>query len=673
MPERISDTSWHFSAALALNNQSDYVDTGPQPRICDASSEDNIANVGEEKGKLGDFGRIWELLGVPSDVPPPVLSPSPVSSEEASSGSSAVALQPSFNLSSEQSEFGSALTAGDRNDRQWLGKNILEEITKEEDKTLRDSVEEITSGGDTSAPPPLETPSEWEQARSDAKKEKRRLKKEKRKADRQAAAQFSTGFATNDIQLVLPTPAKKQSAPVTVPNGQTRVTRSATRDIELAMPTPTKKETVSVTILKPPNRSTSPYRASTTTPATPIKKEFIPAATIKHPSRSISPYKASTSAAAAAAVRILSRKNADKAQVSDEDFSDAPKLSGKPSKQVRAKTDANPFTTPKASVSQFLQAPQTAPAKVILWSTSVQTRASRYNFDELLKVEEPASLREVSTPRPMGSPKRRAPPPANTDNAYEKLGFHTGPARQLYLLLDLVKYFSEDKAWLASPMQLSNNRTTPALGGLHVFVDASNILIGFYELMKRRLGRPVTARLEGFELSFDSLVLLMERRRPVTKRIFVGSAPELPAFETARQVGYETHVLEKVFKTRELTDRQKFFRQRTGAAATADEEKKWGEQGVDELLHLKMSDSILDGFGEPGTMVLATGDAAEAEYSDGFKKYVERALKTGWKVELVSWSKNISGEYRKSAFQQKWADSFKIIELDPWLDLLLDA
>ncbi|KAK5242454.1 hypothetical protein LTR16_008501, partial [Cryomyces antarcticus] len=100
-------------------------------------------------------------------------------------------------------------------------------------------------------------------------------------------------------------------------------------------------------------------------------------------------------------------------------------------------------------------------------------------------------------------------------------------------------------------------------------------------------------------------------------------------------------------------------------------EEKWVEQGVDEILHLKILESIVD-TETPSTVVLATGDAAEAEYSQGFMRMVERALTKGWKVELVSWSKNISGAYKRQDFLRQWGDRFRIIELDDYAEELLD-
>jgi hypothetical protein len=75
---------------------------------------------------------------------------------------------------------------------------------------------------------------------------------------------------------------------------------------------------------------------------------------------------------------------------------------------------------------------------------------------------------------------------------------------------------------------------------------------------------------------------------------------------------------------------------------------------------------------EPATIVLATGDAAEAEFSGGFLKMVERALQRGWKVELVSFSQVTSYSYRRKEFRSRWGDHFQIIALDDYIEELLD-
>ena len=91
---------------------------------------------------------------------------------------------------------------------------------------------------------------------------------------------------------------------------------------------------------------------------------------------------------------------------------------------------------------------------------------------------------------------------------------------------------------------------------------------------------------------------------------------------------------------------------------------------MDEILHLKILESVVDAP-TPSTIVLATGDAAEAEYSGGFLKMVERALAKGWRVEVVSFRHNTSGAYRRREFRAMWGERFRTVELDPFVEELL--
>ncbi|KAF9904524.1 hypothetical protein EC991_002632 [Linnemannia zychae] len=75
-----------------------------------------------------------------------------------------------------------------------------------------------------------------------------------------------------------------------------------------------------------------------------------------------------------------------------------------------------------------------------------------------------------------------------------------------------------------------------------------------------------------------------------------------------------------------------------------------GEQAVDELLHLKMLETLLDH--EPATMVLATGDGGDSEFGGGgFYAVIKRALDRGWHVEVVSWEDQLSGVYLELALE----------------------
>ncbi|EOO01562.1 hypothetical protein UCRPA7_2951 [Phaeoacremonium minimum UCRPA7] len=217
---------------------------------------------------------------------------------------------------------------------------------------------------------------------------------------------------------------------------------------------------------------------------------------------------------------------------------------------------------------------------------------------------------------------------------------------------------------------------------IHVFVDLSNIVIGFYDCVKAQRGFPSSQKVKAPPFLFEALALLLERGRDVAKRVLAGSVVNTwgswPGYMLeAQQCGYEMNILQRVAKTPKRKGPRGKYDTTSGADSSDDTRGatkrpyplKHGEQGVDEILHLKIAQSILDY--NPSTMVLATGDAAEAEYSDGFKKNVERALERGWNVELIAWRKGISYSWREQSFKQKWGTKFRIIELDPVAEELL--
>ncbi|KAK2836910.1 hypothetical protein FQN49_006602 [Arthroderma sp. PD_2] len=256
----------------------------------------------------------------------------------------------------------------------------------------------------------------------------------------------------------------------------------------------------------------------------------------------------------------------------------------------------------------------------------------------------------------------------------------------------LVSLLIEKHAKIRHNLQLENLReylcyplkTVPA--GIHVFVDMSNIMIGFHDCIKTSRDIDVTARVRRLPLSFQNFSLVLERARPVNKRVLVGS-DRYPAIDEAEKLGYEANILERVYKAKTSSPRKKtkFFGGgpgNSGGNGVYDQSsssetnarhpvERWVEQAVDEILHLKILESIVD-TDAPSTIVLATGDAAQAEYSDGFLKMVERALSKGWFVELVSFSSTTSRAYTRKAFRDKWGSRFRIFELDIYAEYLLD-
>jgi len=214
---------------------------------------------------------------------------------------------------------------------------------------------------------------------------------------------------------------------------------------------------------------------------------------------------------------------------------------------------------------------------------------------------------------------------------------------------------------------------------IHVFVDASNIMIGFHNCFKSSRKIPIATRIRLLSLSFYNLSIILERGRRATKRVLVGS-DRIPAINEAERIGYETNILDRVQKAKQRSPRRPKVRNANSIGAhgwssgsdSHPPEERWVEQGVDEILHLKILESLVD-TKTPTTIVLATGDAAEAEYSGGFLKMVERALQKGWTVEVVSFSINTSSAYKKKGFRSKWGSQFKVIELDNYIEELLDT
>jgi len=112
-------------------------------------------------------------------------------------------------------------------------------------------------------------------------------------------------------------------------------------------------------------------------------------------------------------------------------------------------------------------------------------------------------------------------------------------------------------------------------------------------------------------------------------------------WEYARQIGFETNLLQRV-KT--------------------DEDQRRHEQAVDELLHLKMSNVILD-YDLPQTMVVLSGDSRESDYGTSFPSQVLRALRNGWDVEVYSASMCIS-QRTYSPIVQEFGTRLRIVHLD---------
>ena len=197
----------------------------------------------------------------------------------------------------------------------------------------------------------------------------------------------------------------------------------------------------------------------------------------------------------------------------------------------------------------------------------------------------------------------------------------------------------------------------------------------------RGIKRDTAVRRPAF--SFHNLTLVLERGRATAKRALVGSSPITPAVLEAGELGYETSILERVEKERAVhagasggsassgseSSSPGGKHGRYGKNSGAKDRKRKVEQSVDETLALKILETILDY--KPSTIVLASGDGAQGEYSPGFFRVVERCLSRGWHVELVAFKASLSHVYRDADFRRRWEKEFRFIPLDHFAEDLL--
>ena len=155
----------------------------------------------------------------------------------------------------------------------------------------------------------------------------------------------------------------------------------------------------------------------------------------------------------------------------------------------------------------------------------------------------------------------------------------------------------------------------------HVFVDNSNIFGG---------AQRATATLEpsaswrSIRIYYRNFFQLLEGNGSVATRVLAGSVPpdNDALWQYAKAEGYATDLLRRVER----------------------DDGRLGEQSVDETLHLKIANSLLDHV-TPQTLVIASGDGSETETGTSFPGQAERALRCGWLVEVWSWRDQLSSRY----------------------------
>ncbi|KAL2751922.1 hypothetical protein ACRALDRAFT_2030576 [Sodiomyces alcalophilus JCM 7366] len=215
------------------------------------------------------------------------------------------------------------------------------------------------------------------------------------------------------------------------------------------------------------------------------------------------------------------------------------------------------------------------------------------------------------------------------------------------------------------------------LPDIHVFIDWSNISISLWDTLRRQRGMRPHGRFSA-PISFDRLVHVLERRRSAAARELAGSRKVDgyvgQYFDDMKTRGYNTSILSRVQRVPEGGQFSSDYSSSSSDSSRRLSPAKMAEQCVDEILQLKMSDSLIQGMKKSsrGIMVLATGDANEAEFSKGFLSKVQDALELGWIVELYAFRDHTSAAWSNKDFQAQWKGKFSLHYLDEYAGRLID-
>ena len=155
-----------------------------------------------------------------------------------------------------------------------------------------------------------------------------------------------------------------------------------------------------------------------------------------------------------------------------------------------------------------------------------------------------------------------------------------------------------------------------------IYWDQSNIFIGARDVAEEREGRSARYRVR---IDFKAMMRLAHADRTVEKAVAAGSVPpELRALWNR---------LEAAGVQVELFDR--------GAVDRGE------QQAPDRVLQLQMLRDFADYNGDPGVVVLLTGDGQGFYDGAGFHADVKRMYRRGWRVEILSWADSCNQRMRK--------------------------
>ena len=158
-----------------------------------------------------------------------------------------------------------------------------------------------------------------------------------------------------------------------------------------------------------------------------------------------------------------------------------------------------------------------------------------------------------------------------------------------------------------------------------IYWDNSNIFVEAQRLAEEVSEGP-GARYR-VRINFDNMLRLAHADRPVERAFAAGSVPPemRQLWNRMESNGVEVQLFDRGSSGR-------------------------GEQEIpDRFLQLRMLEDALDYNGDPGIVVLLTGDGAGYLEGAGFHRTLERMHKRGWRVEILSWAHSCNQRMRQWA------------------------
>ncbi len=163
------------------------------------------------------------------------------------------------------------------------------------------------------------------------------------------------------------------------------------------------------------------------------------------------------------------------------------------------------------------------------------------------------------------------------------------------------------------------------MNNVFIYWDNSNIFHEAQRLAGEREEGP-NARYR-VRIHFGHLLRLAQADRPLMKALAAGSVPPemRQLWNRMESKGVEVQLFDR------------------GAPERGEQEMP------DRVLQLRMLEDALDYNGDPGIVVLLTGDGTGYLEGAGFHSTLERMHKRGWRVEILSWAHSCNQRMRKWA------------------------